>query len=195
MAWLLMFQHRVFRLYSRFRRALNQPFALALLLCAASLLSSSRMAWAAESTDAQPVVLGWLQSIALMPSEARLTAKLDTGAKTSALHAENVKLFKRQFKEYVSFTVPVKRKKVEQDIYFELPVLRHSRVKGAARNETEERPVVEMSFCIGGQMYSAPFSLDDRSNFNYPVLLGRDFIATGFVVDPAQKFVKRYRCP
>ncbi len=150
---------------------------------------------AAEPAQQQPVVLGWLQSIALMPYEARLTAKLDTGAKTSALHAENVQFFERQFKDYVSFTVPVKHKKVESDIYFELPVVRQVRVKGAARNETETRPVVEMSFCIDGQVYTAPFSLDDRSNFNYPVLLGRDFLATRFVVDPSQKFVKRYRCP
>ena len=176
------------------RDSLVRQWRLAWLVRVGLLLLATPPAFAAPG-DAQPEVLGWLQSIALMPYEARLTAKLDTGAKTSAMHAENVKMFKRQFKHYVGFTVPVKRNKVEQDIYFELPVLRHSRVKSAARNETEVRPVVELSFCIDGRLFSAPFSLDDRSNFNYPVLLGRDFLATGFVVDPAQKFVKRYRCP
>lgn len=139
--------------------------------------------------------LGWLQSIRVLPHKVRLTAKLDTGAKSSVMHAVDIKPFKKAGKNWVRFTVPEEKKKQGLvEMYFELPVVDKSRVKQHHVDELDERYVVEMNFCIAGKVYSADFSLDNRNKFNYPVLLGRDFLQSYFVVDPGSTFVAKYNC-
>mgnify|MGYP000256461699 CR=1 FL=1 len=143
---------------------------------------------------AKPTTLGWLQSVRLLPHKVRLTAKLDTGAKTSSLHALNIEMFDKNRIEYVRFTLPLKKDSDQSQVVFELPLVKETRVKRHSSDNAVVRPVVELDFCIDGNVHSALFSLDDRSNFNYPVLLGRRFLASRFVVDPAQTFIKRYHC-
>lgn len=139
--------------------------------------------------------MGWLQSIRLLPHKVRLTAKLDTGAKSSVMHAVDIKLLNKKGKKWVRFTVPEeKKKKGLVKMHFELPVVDKSRVKQHHSEKLDERYVVELDFCIAGRVYNAEFSLDDRSKFNYPVLLGRDFLENYFVVDPASTFVAKYNC-
>ncbi|NNC54428.1 MAG: ATP-dependent zinc protease, partial [Pseudomonadales bacterium] len=140
------------------------------------------------------VKLGWLQSIRLLPHKVRMTAKLDTGAKSSVIHAVDIKPFKKNTRRWVRFTVPIEKKKGLVEMAFELPVVSQSRVKQHHSEELDERYVVELDFCIAGKVYSANFSLDDREKFNYPVLLGRDFLQKFFIVDPAKTFINKYNC-
>ena len=153
-----------------------------------------------DAENREKVVLGWLQSVRLLPSEMRLTAKLDTGAKSSALHATDIELYDDdQGDSRVRFVVPVEKKidgeSVVERLSYDKPVVRKSKVKRHQQKHLDIRPVVEMEFCLDSQLYRAQFSLDDRSKFNYPMLLGRRFLQEHFVVDPSQTFVKRYRCP
>ena len=53
------------------------------------------------------------------------------------------------------------------------------------------RPVVEMSFCINSHIYHAQFTLADRGNFNYPVLLGRRFLQHNVLIDPGETFMHK----
>ena len=143
----------------------------------------------------QKVTLGWLQSIRLLPETMRLTAKLDTGAKGSAIHAVDIVAYSKNGQEYVDFSIPVEKKSGNITLQYSLPVIKQSKIKQHDRDNPDTRFVVELKFCIGGGLYSAPFSLDDREKFNYPVLLGREFLQNYFVVDPAQTFVAKYHCP
>lgn len=138
--------------------------------------------------------LGWLQSIRLLPHKVRMTAKLDTGAKSSVIHAVGIEAFKKNAQHWVRFTVPVEKKTGMVEMKFELPVQSHSRIKQHHSERLDERYVVLLDFCIAGQVYSANFSLDNREKFNYPVLLGREFLQDYFVVDPAKTFIKKYNC-
>jgi len=138
--------------------------------------------------------LGWLQSIRLLPHELRMTAKLDTGAKKSVIHAVAVEPFRQGNREWVRFTVPIEKKKERIELKFELPVVDQSRVKQHHTRELDVRYVVALDFCIDGKVYTADFSLDNRQKFNYPVLLGREFLKHHFLVDASQTFVKKYNC-
>jgi hypothetical protein len=139
---------------------------------------------------------GWLQSIRLEPHRVRVTAKLDTGAKSSAIHATDVERFGRGGVERVRFSLF--KDHTEQDgakLTYDLPIEGEVRIKRSAGKPPEERITVRLTFCIDGEVMDAVFSLDNRSNFNYPVLLGREFLQDHFVVNSAKKFVYPYDCP
>jgi hypothetical protein len=139
---------------------------------------------------------GWLQSIRLEPHRVRVTAKLDTGAKSSALHAIDVERFERGGVERVRFSLY--KDHTEQSgpkLTYDLPVEGEVRIKRSPGKPPEERIKVKLAFCIDGELMDGEFSLDDRSNLNYPVLLGRDFLKHHFTVNSAETFVFRYDCP
>jgi hypothetical protein len=142
------------------------------------------------------IVMGWLESVVIEPWGVKLRAKLDTGAKTSAMHAQNMKRFKRNGKKWVRFTMDVYFKKTDEtkEYTIERPMLREARVKDKKGNP-DPRPVVSMEFCLDGVMYDAEFTLVDRSKHHYRVLLGRRFLKDVALVDPDATFLtKSSRC-
>ena len=74
-------------------------FILASFLCVCSVVQSPPL-------QAEPATLGWLESFYL-PGE-RMVAKLDTGAKTSSVHAKNIEILEKDGRPWVSFTIPSK---------------------------------------------------------------------------------------
>ncbi len=169
----------------------SQPsflFLLTFMITLTSTLSPS-LAFAesdVEKEERETLVAGWLESIILQPWNIKLRAKLDTGAKTSSLHAEDIERFERDGKEWVRFhtTDPDEKnplKTVEAVLIRDVKIKRH-------KQKPQTRPVVEMTFCLDGQIYTSEFSLTDRSRFNYQVLLGRRVLQQGILVDPASTF-------
>lgn len=140
----------------------------------------------AEVLQKHLLTAGWLESIILLPGGLKLRAKLDTGAKTSSLHAVDIERFTRDGEDWVRFRTidPHENKSV---MPFEMPLVRDVRIKRHKR-PAQERPVVEMSFCLDAEIYTTEFSLIDRGKFNYPVLLGRRVLQKGILVDPAASF-------
>jgi hypothetical protein len=143
-----------------------------------------------------PQEAGWLQSVRLEPHRVRLTAKLDTGAKSNAMHAADMELFTQAGVRRVRFSMFEDH--VEQSgkkLTYDLPIKRTVRVKRRGDLPSDERVTVQMSFCLNGKIQQAEFSLYDRSNFNYPILLGRKFLAGRFLVNAAETFMLGYDCP
>jgi hypothetical protein len=139
---------------------------------------------------------GWLQSIRLEPYRVRVTAKLDTGAKSSAVHALDVERFERAGVERVRFSLFTDHTEQAGDkLTYDLPIEGKVRIKRAPGKPLEERVTVRLSFCLDGELMDAEFSLDNRANLNYPVLLGREFLREHFVVNSAETFVLPYDCP
>lgn len=143
-------------------------------------------------------LLGWIEWVVLEPQQLLLKARLDTGAKTSSLHAVDVVEFERDGTKWVRFKVPLQAHK--ENYKGELPTLIYERpvadtVLIKRKNaHVQLRYVVEMAFCIDGREHEAEFSLADRGNFNYPVLLGRRFLGDVALVDPRESFLAQRRC-
>jgi hypothetical protein len=157
-------------------------------LFALGLIASS--AGAAESQQAPAVqgkvVMGWLETVFLLPSSTPITAKLDTGAKTSSVHARSVEHFTQQGKEWVRFRFQAERG--DSTITLERPLVRTAVIKERQSNSST-RDVVMLAICKNGRVYETEFTLNDRSNFNYPILLGRSFLENVALVDAGETFL------
>jgi hypothetical protein len=133
-------------------------------------------------------VMGWLETVFIEPWHRRVTAKLDSGAKTSSLHADNVEHFTKNNRPWVRFSlVDIESRKLET-IVVERELVRTALIK-SHQNESSKRDVVMMTICKNGRDYEEEFSLVDRSNFNYPVLLGRSFLKDLALVDANATFI------
>ena len=137
----------------------------------------------AKNSQNDLITSGWLEGIFLQPSNLQMRAKLDTGAKTSSLHAFDIEPFKRNGKKWVRFRTGDYGKKAKF-VTMKAPLARYVRIKDH-KQKSARRPVVDITFCFDDQLFTTEFSLVDRSRFNYPVLLGRKMLQQGIIVDPS----------
>ena len=143
-----------------------------------------------ETPPKQRVIMGWLESIFIRPWNRRLTAKLDTGAKTSSLHAGKIEHFSKNGEEWVRFSIGDIEDKRLPPITVEQPLLRTVNIKCKGEDcQPSKRDVVLLTLCKNGREYPVEFNLVDRSNFNYPVLLGRSFLKEVALVDANETFL------
>ena len=146
---------------------------------------------AAGSGESHPrprekLVMGWLESVYLKPWNLRVTAKLDTGAKTSSVHADQIDHFTKDGHEWVRFTLVGSEDK--KPLVVERPLVRTAYIKERGARSSK-RDVVKLSLCKNGRDYETEFTLVDRSNFNYPLLLGRSFLQDVALIDAAETFL------
>ncbi|MEQ8234111.1 MAG: ATP-dependent zinc protease [Gammaproteobacteria bacterium] len=171
----------------------TQPLRCLLHAIAASF---GLLAAAASAAD-EPRRLGWLEWSWLEPGHVRLKTKLDTGARTSSLHAEDIEVFEQDGDKWVRFRVPLSDRpedtNVERDLVLERRVVREILIK-EHHMEPVPRYVVEVDLCLGGETRPTEVSLADRSDFNYPLLLGRLGMRGHVIVDPDAKYLAA-RCP
>lgn len=141
--------------------------------------------------------LGWLERIRLQPWDIVLKAKLDTGAKTAAIHATDIERFEKDGKPWVRFKLWfAHRDPGSETLTVEKPLVRDVSIKlRGAEEKVSPRPSVKLEFCLGGKRFEALFTLVNRKKFNYPVLLGRRFLADLAVIDPAARYNSTPTCP
>jgi ribosomal protein S6--L-glutamate ligase len=139
---------------------------------------------------AQPFVLGWEEWVALpelgLPA---IKAKVDTGARTSALHAFYVELFGPARARKVRFGVhPVPRR---DDIEVEcIARMIDRREVRSSNGEREQRYVIETPIRIGEREWPIEVTLTDRGMMSYRMLLGRRAIGGNVLVDPSSSFLQ-----
>lgn len=117
-----------------------------------------------------------------------LKARIDTGANSSSLHATKIQRFERDGDRWVRFDVALDE---EQSVTVEAPLVRHVRIRQASIAELERRPVVKLHIRLGEIDEETEFTLSDRREMLYPILLGRSFLRDIVMVDVAKKFTRR----
>ncbi|KAF0807470.1 hypothetical protein A167_02897 [Alcanivorax sp. S71-1-4] len=149
---------------------------------------------ATPALAAQKPLYGWIENASIEPWGVQVKAKLDTGALTSSMHAEDIERFDDDGEDWVRFTVEVENEATGDVVSreFSQPVFRDIRVRGAGGSE--RRPVVLMKICIGDTVYEEQFSLEDRSDMIYPLLIGRRTLQHLGPVDVTGTFMHRLRC-
>ncbi|WP_423836796.1 ATP-dependent zinc protease [Stutzerimonas stutzeri] len=137
---------------------------------------------------------GWVEEGLIMPEETRVKFKLDTGALTSSMHAENIDRFKKDGDDWVRFTVELEDMDSDKQVEtrLERKVVRKIKVRGAGG--AEDRPVVLMKVCLGNRIHEEQFSLNDRDKMNYPVLIGRRMLEDVGPVDSSKTFTTEPNC-
>lgn len=115
-------------------------------------------------------------------------ARVDTGATTSSISAQEITIFERNGKNWVRFFLS--QQDSEDKIQIEAPLVRHVRVRQASADDLDRRPVVRLTVRIGDMTEKAEFTLKDRSDMTFPVLLGREFLKDIAVVDVAREYIQ-----
>ena len=163
-------------------------------LCAAILLLAVPLTHASSQYPGK-VIAGWIEKISLVEQPLILKAKLDTGAKTSSIHAINVEQFKKNDDRWVRFDLLLTDVNDKQHtIHMETPKARRVRIKNTD-GDHDRRAVVELEICFDGRKHITEFTLADRSEYIYDVLLGREFLQGVAVVDPENTFLTQAICP
>lgn len=170
-------------------QSINRRFVSA--VCTLVLCVACHPLAADEEEPRSKSIFGWIEDVYLMPNKISFKAKLDTGAKTSSLSALNIEHFERDDDEWVRFEIEEGEKR--EAIEFEAEVTRTVRIKEHGGGY-HKRPVVEMVFCLGHLRKEVEVSLVDRSNFNYPVLLGRNFLRGDILVDAGETYLTKPDC-
>lgn len=114
-----------------------------------------------------------------------LDAKVDTGAFTSAIHYHHAEIINRGGKKVLHFTLldPSHPDYNSKSFYFEK--FEERKIKNSF-GDSEERFVIRTRITLFGKDYESDFSLSNRGNLKFPILLGRKLLKKGFVVDVAK---------
>ncbi|GEM_PF-1019935 len=131
------------------------------------------------------LVIGRVEKIYLLSEKKLLKARIDTGAGISSLHAVDIKAFDRDGKPWVRFRIPMTASEL---ITVERPIKRLVEIKQLA-GESQRRPIVIMSLRLGSIEEQVEMTLSDRTDFVYPILIGRNFLRDRAIVDVSRKYV------
>ncbi|MES9959554.1 MAG: ATP-dependent zinc protease [Sedimenticola sp.] len=132
--------------------------------------------------------LGWREWIVLgdlgLPP---IKAKVDTGARTSALHAFKVRAFRRKGERWVRFSIHPRQGDLETVVECEAPVIDRRRVTDSG-GHTQDRYVIRSRLTLGDESWPIELTLTNRDNMKFRALLGRTALKGRFLVDSGVSF-------
>lgn len=117
-----------------------------------------------------------------------IKARVDSGARTSAIHALNIKTFQRNGSSWVSFDVYPLQDNRKTVISCEAPIHDRRTVKSSS-GSTEKRYVIKTSIALGEQSWDIELTLTNRDAMGYRMLLGREAMKGRLLVDPEESFM------
>lgn len=134
-------------------------------------------------------VIGWREWVGLPElGIARIKAKIDTGARTSALHAFSLKPFEENGQNKILFDIHPMQHNTDKVISCVANII-DKRLVTDSGGHTEERYVIETPITIAGQTWAIEITLTERENMLFRMLLGRSALRKHFIVNPARSFV------
>ncbi|GEK86129.1 hypothetical protein GCM10007198_16360 [Microbacterium aerolatum] len=117
-----------------------------------------------------------------------IKAKIDTGARTSSLHAFDVVEFDREGEAWVRFRVnPWQHTDAEATIV-ECPIHDRREVRSSS-GHSQERLVVLLAIRLVDRLIVSEVTLSNRDEMGFRMLIGREALRRGFIVDPARSFL------
>ncbi|WGW00271.1 RimK/LysX family protein [Vibrio sp. YMD68] len=135
------------------------------------------------------IVIGRLESIALPDlSIENMHVRVDTGAKTSSLHVDNIVKIKKNGKPHVSFDIHPDAHNVDTVVSCVAAINDIRNVK-SSNGEVEERYVIKTSMVLGEHTWPIEITLTDRSDMSYLMLFGREAMGERCLVDPSKVFI------
>ncbi len=167
---------------------------LIILLCFGNTSALS----ASSLKNSKKVTIGWLEKTYLLNYHFAIRAKMDTGAKTSSLHATDM--------EYVSVAGKPPRSRIRfktvdtigRSRIIEADIVREVYIKKSSLNPEspakEARLEIELDVCLAGVEKKIRVNLTNREGMNYRMILGRTALEKDFVIDAGQTFIGSKKC-
>ena len=136
-----------------------------------------------------PQVAGWREWVSLPGLDVEwIKAKLDTGARTSSLHAEDIEEIERDGTAWLRFTVLPWQDSAEDKVRLECPLLDQRAVRSSS-GHAEERHVVAMDIRLLDRTVTAEVTITNRDDMGFRMLVGREALRQGFLVDSARSYL------
>jgi len=151
-----------------------------ILLLTITILSSPSL----HAEDKSKTVIGAVEEVVLFPWGVKLPARIDTGAGITSLDVRDLTVKNK----VAQFRLPEKY----GNTLISLPVIRYCKVRSA--DSQRRRPVVEIELCVGSKRMRVRANLNDRSQLEYPLMLGRNVLNQGFIVDCAEERMLPLKC-
>ncbi|WP_087018251.1 RimK/LysX family protein [Thaumasiovibrio subtropicus] len=148
----------------------------------APLLVNTRSEGLLKKTS--PIEAGYVEKV--MIDDLTFPAKLDTGADVSSLSATDIELFEQDGKTWVTFTY--QNAQGDEKVFTE-KVVNKMRVRPRPGEQATVRPVIRIKVRMGDVVESINVNLRDRSDFEYSMILGRNFLNNNIVVSSDERFI------
>jgi hypothetical protein len=136
-------------------------------------------------------IIGWREWLDLPELGIKtIKAKIDTGARSSALHALHVEAFERDRQNMVRFQVRPKQRN-NDTISTEAELLEWRQVRNSG-GQTQLRPVIRTTVKLGSQQWAIELTLTNRDVMGFRMLLGREALRKRFLVNPGRSYLLTY---
>ncbi|WP_444993929.1 ATP-dependent zinc protease family protein [Aliikangiella sp. IMCC44359] len=137
----------------------------------------------------QKMTVGALEFCSLPDLKIKdLHMRVDTGAKTSSLHVDNIKEQIKDGAKWVSFDIHPDYHDVDKIVRREAKVKAERKIK-TSNEVSENRYVINTRICLKDQSWNIELTLTDRSNMSYLMLLGRQAMVGRIMVDPEHEYI------
>ncbi len=134
-------------------------------------------------------IIGWREWVSLPGLKIdQIKAKVDSGAKTSSLHAFNMKTYKRGRFEYVKFNIHPEQRTSKDEIECRAKIEEYRKVK-SSNGATELRPVILTPVTLMGETWEIEITLTNRDEMGFRMLLGRESMRKRFLIDTGKSFL------
>jgi hypothetical protein len=144
---------------------------------------------AAAMNTPPKLILGWREWVGLPGLGLPLIkAKIDTGARTSALHAFSLESFERDGGAWLRFLVHPLQGRTDLQVECEAPLLEQRTVTDSGGHR-EQRPVILAELTVAGRPWPVELTLTGRDSMRFRMLVGRTALAGRALVDPRCSFV------
>lgn len=133
-------------------------------------------------------VIGWREWVGLPDFRIKhIKAKVDTGARSSSLHAFNIHIFERNGAEWVQFEIYPVQRKSSKSVEAEARVLDFRSVRSSSGMSTI-RPVISTNIELLGTIWPVELTLASRDEMGFRMLLGREAFRRRFLVDAGNSY-------
>lgn len=140
-----------------------------------------------NKTEKAKLLIGTVDKIDFLEFNLKdIDCKIDTGANTSAIHCHKVQLHEKEGKSFISFQLLDPKHPAYQSITFSSYDFKEKIIKNSF-GQTEYRYSIKTDIVLFGKKIKTEFTLADREQMRYPVLLGKRLLRRGFLVDVSQK--------
>lgn len=143
----------------------------------------------ANRHDRPDILMGWREWLALPALGLHaIKAKVDTGARTSALHAFEVERFKRDCKDYMRFSMHPLQRNERRVVQCEARLIDERDITDSGGHQ-ERRYVIETDLVVADARWSIEMTLTNRDNMRFRMLLGRSAMQDRIWVDSSRSYL------